>query len=217
MSGQASVWMINAFGVVIAFPKLDGSDIRSDKNGWTENWIQRSWKYGGNGSLKNSNVYKSNAQDFNHFHDIPEETSWQNEVPKKVEQRHEKLIPKWFAKEQCRLWQTGLLGKIHRACGRQYWWKSSRGQSGILREPTGSCLRKKVIRSFYQLMTQTMPVLMTSVTKLTSVSLKLRAETFPRGCRKRYKHFWYEDLQNAVDKREAARKDLRLDKSDEDR
>ena len=47
--------------------------------------------------------------------------------------------------------------------------------------------------------------------------LEAAAETIPRGCRKRYKPFWSEDLQNAVDRREAARKDLRKDKSDQNK
>ena len=177
MSGQASVWMINTFSVVIAFPKLDGSDIWGDENCWTKYWIQRSRKYGRNRSLQNQrkkwyqnktrnlacvhrnfipplrlyvksilveigiwfhekfywqkNRFLSTLYNFDHFNDIPEETSWRNEVPKKVEQRHEKLIPKWFAKEQYRLWQTGLLRKTRIACGRQYWWRSSKGQRDI--------------------------------------------------------------------------------------
>ena len=47
--------------------------------------------------------------------------------------------------------------------------------------------------------------------------LDAATESIPRGCRKLYKPFWCDELQAAVDRREAARKDLRHDCSDQNK
>ena len=47
--------------------------------------------------------------------------------------------------------------------------------------------------------------------------LDAATESIPKGCRKRYKPFWSDELQAAVDRRKAARKDLTQDHSDQNK
>ena len=94
---------------------------------------------------------------------------------------------------------------------------TNREQSGTLRKPTGSCTKNKTDQLLQSILNQDHTSVDELCDQITKIILEAAAESIPRGCRKHFKPFWSEDLQEAVSRRETARKELERDPTDENK